>query len=287
MLLRAVLVILAVLAAGCGGSTTRDGDGSGGVPGSGGGESGGAGGTGGAGAGGTSAGGTGGSASGNPSSVVTSTTSGMCDGVGCQIPVCPDGRLVTPPGECCPVCTCDDVLCEPLDCPFGSIIDQPGHCCAECVALACEGVECEQPIECASGRTYSRPEGACCAGCMPDGPASCNDIECAPDVACAPGYVRGDLMGGCCYECLPDPLYCESAHDCVRADRPSSCCGCPEVISTRALDDNPCWRPVEASHPLPDECYPDPSCDIICDECPELGAPDCIDNRCMDGIPLL
>lgn len=161
----------------------------------------------------------------------------------------------------------------------------PGHCCPQCVDLLCTGVVCEEPEDCNGDRKYTRPDGACCAGCMSVEPAACNDIDCGPDVTCPQGYVRGDLMGGCCYECLPDPLYCQTPDDCVRAVRPGSCCGCPELVSVRALDDDPCLRPVEASHSVPDECYPEPYCDVICAECPAWGALGCVDNRCVD-VPL-
>lgn len=158
----------------------------------------------------------------------------------------------------------------------------PGHCCPQCVDLLCAGVVCEEPEDCGGERTYTRPDGACCAGCMPDEPATCPDIECPPDVTCPLGYVQGTLLDGCCSECLPDPLYCQTRDDCVRVDRPRACCGCPEVISVRALDDDPCWRPVEASRPFPDECYPDAYCDVLCGECPEWGTLECISNRCVD-----
>ncbi|HEY6728827.1 MAG TPA: hypothetical protein VI197_32675, partial [Polyangiaceae bacterium] len=96
--------------------------------------------------------------------------------------------------------------------------------------------------------------------------------------------VRGDLMGGCCYECLPDPLFCEQNADCVLADRPHECCGCPEVISRRALDDDACWYSLAEPRTIPPECYPEFTCDALCGACPDSGSAVCVDNRCTQEI---
>jgi hypothetical protein len=100
--------------------------------------------------------------------------------------------------------------------------------------------------------------------------------------------VAGDKAGGCCYECLPDPLYCVDSADCVIADRPRSCCGCAEVISTRALADDPCWTPVDEPRDIPEECYPEVICDALCDACPDPGEAACVYNRCTQvyALPL-
>lgn len=152
-------------------------------------------------------------------------------------------------------------------------------------ASACSGVECTGRTECPDGRTYGRPDGACCAGCIPDEPAPCPEIACPPGNDCPKGYVRGDYVGGCCSECLPDPAYCEFHEECVMANRPRTCCGCAEAISKRALDDNACWTPVTDPRPIPEECYPDVTCDALC-ECPAPGVAICVDYRCIEVFPL-
>lgn len=217
----------------------------------------------------------------------TSSTTGMnCAGVECGGLPCHDGRFEVPPGECCPICVCSEIACPAVDCPNGHMETVPEYCCPQCVEALCEGVMCSPPYDCGSGRTFTRPDGACCSGCMPDEPGSvgCVDIACPVEDNCAQGYLRGDLMGACCYECLPDPLYCEQDADCVIADRPRSCCGCPEVISTRALADDACWTPVADPRPIPDECYPEVTCDRECDACPEPGGAWCVDNRCLEVV---
>lgn len=218
----------------------------------------------------------------------TSTTSPNCTGIECGGLPCHEGSWETLPGECCPVCMCAEILCDPPVCPNGRIETPPGYCCPQCVEELCSNVHCDGPSECGEGRTFTRPSGACCAGCMPDEPGTvgCVEIACPADDNCAKGYVPGDRMGGCCYECLPDPLYCEEDADCVIADRPRTCCGCPEVISKRALDDDACWSPLSDPRPIPEECYPDVICDAVCGACAEPGLVACIDNRCIEDILL-
>lgn len=213
----------------------------------------------------------------------SSTTDPNCAGLICAGGECPDGRWETPPGRCCPVCTCEGVVCEEPVCPSGQTLTPPDHCCPQCVDLLCSGVVCQGPSDCGDGRTYSRPDGACCAGCMPLEPALCPELGC-PDDTCPKGYVSGDAVGGCCTECLPDPLYCEVSDDCVAADRPRECCGCPEIISKRALDDDACWSPSSDPRPIPDACYPDVTCDAVCGACPPTGVPVCVDNRCVGHV---
>lgn len=273
MLHRSLSLLLLALTVGCGGATARDGDGSG----SGGGSS-------------SSSGeaNTNKSSSGDStvstSGSATSTTSTGPESCICLPLECNDGRAVAPPGGCCATtCTCEGVACTPPVCPSGETVTPPGHCCPQCVDLLCSGVLCEEPTDCGGERTYTRPDGACCAGCMPDEPASCPDIECAAGFTCPLGYVQGTFLGGCCSECLPDPLYCQTRGDCVRADHPiDGCCRCAEVISRRTLQDDPCWRLVETSHALPDECYPIDDCNLECDACPEWGLVECVNNRCVD-----
>lgn len=302
MLQRAVSVLILALTIGCGGATelggSSDADASGGAGGT---AAGGAGGTSGGsgpttagttgGSGPTTAGTTGGTSAGGNASAnasATNTTGLNCGKIECGGLPCPDGRWVTLPGDCCPVCVCDQVECEPLDCPSGETVTPLGSCCAECAApLLCEGVMCDAPTECPTGYSYERPDGACCAACLPDDPANvaCPEIECPDDKTCAAGYTRGDLVGGCCHQCLPDPLYCDDNTDCVIADRPRPCCGCPEVMSTRALDDDPCWSNVDEPRSIPDECYPDQYCDALCGACPDRGQIECVQNRCVE-VPL-
>lgn len=219
------------------------------------------------------------------SATASNTTGSNCEGFECGGTPCPDGRLETRPGECCPVCVCD-VACAPVSCPNGRLETPRGYCCPRCIETLCEGVTCDAPIDCGDGRTFTRPDGACCSGCIPDAPntVGCVAIECPQENRCAAGFIRGDLLGGCCYECLPDPLYCDSDDDCVLANRPRSCCGCPEVISTRALDDDACWYSVLDPRPVPEECFLDAACDAACAPCPDPGVTACVNNRCMSVL---
>lgn len=264
MLYRAVTLLLVATAVGCGGATAPHGDG----------------GTGGNGDTGGNASVSSGGARSNISSGVSNTTGAIID---CIVPECPDGEYVVPPGEVCAVCSCSLTECEPLNCPPEWTRTPPGACCPQCADSGCEALVCEGPTECYDGYVFSRPDGACCGACVPgpDGPA-CLEQACAAELDCPLGFTRGDLAGGCCYECLPDPLYCEDAGDCVLADRPRSCCGCPEVISTRALDDDPCWSPVGMPRDIPDECYPAVICDAFCGACPNVGEVVCRNNRCQE-----
>lgn len=271
MLHRVLAVVIVALTVGCGGATELNGDGS---------VSDGSGGTGPTTAGGTAVATTTTVGATNASS----TTGGTCFGGNCLAPVCPDGRLVVEPGQCCEVCSCANVTCGPLDCPSGEVATPPGFCCPQCVEPACSNVVCDGPTECADGWTFSRPDGACCAGCIPDEPVPCPEIACPQGNPCPKGYVRGDYVGGCCSECLPDPAFCEFHEECVMADRPRTCCGCAEAISKRALDDDACWTPVADPRPIPQECYPDFTCDALC-ECPAPGVAICVENRCIEVFP--
>ena len=179
-----------------------------------------------------------------------------CGPVACAFPVCEYGQdPVTLPGECCPSCPpvqtgCDKVVCEPMNgCPAGY---EPG-----------------------------RPSGACCEGCIPiPGMVACNEIACPPENHCPLGYAPGDTQGGCCYDCVPDPLFCNTKDDCLVADRPRSCCGCPEAISTRQYEADECWSVPSAPRMIPQECYPAFTCDAICGPCPPIGPVACSANRC-------
>lgn len=286
MLHRAVTLLLVAAAVGCGGATELKGQ----ADGSGGSDSGGSGSTGGDGSGGATSGGNTSSTSVSTSATatngVTSTTGDICIGLDCAFPACPDGELIVPPAECCPVCSCSLVECEPLNCPSDRTVTPAGACCPVCADAGCEGVVCEGPTECDAGYVFSRPDGACCGSCVP-GPEGvlCPDIPCPPEPSCALGYIAGQAVGACCSQCLPDPLYCADSRDCVLADRPRSCCGCPEVISTRALDDDPCWSPVGMPRDIPEECYPDAICDAFCGACPDPGEAVCQNNRCVQIVP--
>jgi hypothetical protein len=122
---------------------------------------------------------------------------------------------------------------------------------------------------------------------MPKQPGSvaCLEIACPENNECPLGYVRGDKVGGCCYQCLPDPLFCNEEAECVMADRPRSCCGCPEVISRRAYDADACWSDVTAPRMIAQSCYPQVVCDALCAACPPPLHATCIDHRCT-GIGL-
>jgi hypothetical protein len=176
-----------------------------------------------------------------------------CLAVDCAFPMCADGAMPSvKPGECCPTCPNTD---------------------------GCEAVKCEPVSKCGFGYTLSRPPGACCTGCFPDPGVGCREIAC-PQTECAPGYVRGDLVGGCCYDCVPDTLYCDEPADCVIADKPRSCCGCPEAITRRQYAEEPCWSEPGVMRMIPQSCYPQVTCDALCGACPDPGAATCIDHRC-------
>lgn len=180
-----------------------------------------------------------------------------CTLLPCALPICTDGQKpITPAGECCPSCpppqaSCDNVMCQPvMNCPAGYKLEQP--------------------------------LGACCAGCVPPaGGVACPKIAC-PDDTCPLGYLRGDLLGGCCTECLPDPLFCNANDECVMADRPRPCCGCPEVISRRAYGADACWSDLNEPRTPPVSCYPQQICDAICNACPLPGAAQCVNHRCAE-----
>jgi hypothetical protein len=188
----------------------------------------------------------------------TTSTAGQptCDLLPCAFPACPDGQMpITPAGECCPSCP------------------PP--------ATGCDNVQCQPVKQCGEGEELQQPAGACCAACMPKpGNVACLEIACPQDKECPLGYVSGDKVGGCCYQCLPDPLFCNEEKECVMADRPRSCCGCPEVISRRAYDADACWSDVADPRMIPQSCYPQVVCDALCAACPPPLEATCIDHRC-------
>jgi hypothetical protein len=184
--------------------------------------------------------------------------SSSCDEIRCAVPLCPSERATTPPGACCPVCSAPK--------------------------QGCEDVKCETPRDCEEGYELTFDAGACCPGCLPKVPnrVACNEIAC-PETPCQPGYVRGDVLGGCCYQCLPDPLYCTTDSDCVAADKPRSCCGCPEVITRRQFAAESCWWEVGEPRSLPTSCYPDVTCDAVCAPCVDPERVACQENRCVES----
>ena len=180
-----------------------------------------------------------------------------CEAVDCADPVCSNGQMpVTPAGQCCPICP-------------------PPQ-------LGCQNVECQPVMGCPSGYTLSQPAGACCQGCVPQpGGVACPEIAC-PHSLCPLGYVRGDLVGGCCTECVPDALFCNDDSECLIADKPRSCCGCPEVMTTRQYDAEPRWSDVAMPRKIPESCYPQLMCDAICSPCPPPLNAVCQNHRCVE-----
>jgi hypothetical protein len=179
-----------------------------------------------------------------------------CFNVDCAYPVCDDGQMpITPAGQCCPIC--------PPTPP------------------TCLGVSCEPVMACPMGYEQKRLPGACCEGCYATpGGVGCVDIACPPN-NCPLGYVPGSVYGGCCYDCVPDPLFCDSITDCVIADRPRPCCGCPEAITTREYAQDACWSAVDMPRMIPQECYPQFTCDAVCGACPPPGKALCAEHRCI------
>ena len=150
------------------------------------------------------------------------------------------------------------------------------------VNVGCQNVECQPVMGCPSGYVLSQPAGACCQGCVPQpGGIVCPRVAC-PHSVCPLGYVGGSLVGGCCTECVPDALFCNDTSDCVVADKPRSCCGCPEIISRRQYDAEPCWSDVATPRMIPQSCYPQVTCDAICGPCPAQPRVSCENHRCWD-----
>ncbi len=98
-----------------------------------------------------------------------------CSTVLCAKPKCEEGEVIeTPPGECCPVCTrpdCAAVLCLALtdqDCDDDEVLVTPaGECCARC-QRDCSAVSCLRPV-CEEGEMLEVPEGECCPVCVKEG----------------------------------------------------------------------------------------------------------------------
>jgi hypothetical protein len=148
--------------------------------------------------------------------------------------------------------------------------------------MGCENVKCQPVMSCGMGYTLTKPPGACCEGCVPTpGGVACPKIAC-PATACPLGYVRGDQVGGCCTDCVPDRLFCNSDSQCVIADRPRPCCGCPEPITTREYAADQCWSAVDKPRMSPPECNPGMICDAICGVCPPPGVARCTNHRCVE-----
>jgi hypothetical protein len=204
-------------------------------------------------------GGTGSSAGSQGIAGSTSMGGGVnCDAVDCAFPVCSDGQMpITLAGDCCPRCP-------------------PPH-------FGCSNVECQPVMVCPGGYVLSQPPGACCPGCVPQpGMTMCPKVAC-PKSLCPPGYIRGDLVGGCCTDCVPDALFCNDDSECVIADRPRSCCGCPQAITSREYDADPCWSDVAMPRPIPMACYPQVVCDAICGACPPALNAACANHHCVEA----
>ena len=260
-----------VLAAACGGSAFSGGEGDGGS---------------GSGAGSSSQAGkpsTGG-ANGSGGSGTTAGRPGTGGSVGVAGSVGSAGSVSVGGGPNCMAVDCADPVCANGAQP----VVKPGQCCATCPpsTTGCEDVVCKPVTECPAGYELSQPAGACCQGCVPKpGGVACLEIACPPDNTCPVGYVRGDLVGGCCYDCVPDPLYCGDVSDCVTADRPRSCCGCPEAITRREYEADECWSDVNMPRMIPQSCYPQVVCDALCGACAEPGPLLCAQHRCALGMP--
>jgi hypothetical protein len=208
---------------------------------------------------------------------------------GCPDVVCPDGIIIQGCG--CPYCTCDGVGCPAVDCPADMVmVREPGACCDTCVpaASSCESVVCQDPGPCDANFSLKRLPGACCASCVPndDQPVGCLEIACPETLECPLGYTAGGGdNGGCCYECVPDRLFCMSHDDCLLASKrhPSSCCACPQVISQRLYDEDPCWFGAFDGRPEPAECAPECDSNLAC-PCAHPGERYCEDHQCVSAF---
>jgi hypothetical protein len=110
-----------------------------------------------------------------------------CTAVDCAVPECPNGKLVTPEGQCCPVCMGGDgcaPACPTYDCP-GPMVYDPATCCMVCGdTSACEGVK-----TCAMGADCG---GAAC--CDTEGnyfDCYCGNISCSLNLRCSDGTSYG------------------------------------------------------------------------------------------------
>ena len=103
--------------------------------------------------------------------------------VECVAVECDDGfELVTPDGECCPVCQayCQDVACGSglIECADGfELVTLDGECCPVCQAVcqdvACGLIECEEGFELAA-----RDGGECCPTfCEPATPTAVSFVD--------------------------------------------------------------------------------------------------------------
>lgn len=251
-----------LLAVACGGSAFSGGDGDGGS-------------------------GSGAGQAGKPSTAGTNGSGGSGatgGGAGTGGSVSVAGSVSVGGGPNCTAVDCADPVCANGAQP----VIRPGQCCATCPppTTGCEDVVCKPVTSCPAGYELSQPAGACCQGCVPKpGGVACVEIACPPDDTCPAGYVRGNLVGGCCYDCVPDPLYCGDVSDCVTADRPRSCCGCPEAITRREYEADECWSDVKAPRMIPQSCYPEVTCDALCGQCEAPGPLLCAGHRCALGMP--
>ncbi|MEK6925932.1 MAG: hypothetical protein AABW50_01495 [Nanoarchaeota archaeon] len=80
--------------------------------------------------------------------------------------------------------------------------------------------------------------------------------------------------------------YCEQTSDCVLAVNPSSCCVCPMPYNKKVveLEDNLIAYDENVNYLLYDK---DADCrNIACEACPQLGNLGCLQNKCLNIIPI-
>jgi hypothetical protein len=187
---------------------------------------------------------------------------------------------------------CETVDCAYFDCPPDSVsATLAGSCCPTCIPLApsCSNVNCAAATNCPTGFVRQRLPGACCDGCVPVNPPeppNCMMVNCAPPRDCPLGYRHSQPVYNCCNDCEPDPNYCQVDSDCIVAQKPSGCCGCPSAISTRLYQQDSCYSAVDTPRPIPSECIPDVMCAMICGACPSSGIATCIDHQCTEVYPI-
>jgi hypothetical protein len=142
---------------------------------------------------------------------------------------------------------------------------------------------------CPTGFVIERERGACCDTCHPNANAqypNCEVVDCAPPRNCPIGYHHVLPSYRCCNECEPDPNYCQNDADCIIAELPYACCGCPVAIGTRLYVTDACYSALALPRSVPMSCQSQAVCSVACGVCPVPGIAACVDHSCTQVYPL-